>query len=167
MQPTGGGPDTRRRYGARTYWNPITRRVGVFGGYGMFAVRNDRCEFDAAAGGWLELEPDRRDTDLWPRQAPILVPDATGKRIFLVGGVGNPTGKQGDIVRGLPAFNSQFHILDDVWELDPSFSLFSLEWAEGLCYELFTGSGFQNRMRSSQAAVRRPVIVAPPLRKRF
>ena len=27
-----------------------SRRLGIFGGYGMFAVRNDRSEFDATAG---------------------------------------------------------------------------------------------------------------------
>lgn len=115
----GGGPETGRHYGARTYWNPITRRVGIFGGYGQFSVRNDRSEFDAAAGRWVELEPDRRNTDLWPRTMSLpLVPDDTGRRLFVVGGSGSPSGKEGDEVPGLRAFNGQFHTLDDIWELD-------------------------------------------------
>jgi hypothetical protein len=48
LRPLGGGPNTRRHYGARTYWNPVTQRVGVFGGYGEHAVTNERSEFDSA-----------------------------------------------------------------------------------------------------------------------
>jgi hypothetical protein len=48
FRPLGGGPNTRRHHGARTYWNPVTQRVGVFGGYGLFAVTNERSEFDSA-----------------------------------------------------------------------------------------------------------------------
>ena len=115
----GGGSATRRHFGATTYWNPLTRRVGIFGGYGQFAVRNDRSEFDDKAGQWIELEPDRRGAGPWPRTADLpFVADATGKRLLLVGGRGSPSGKQGERVPKLRAFNGQFHLLDDIWELD-------------------------------------------------
>ncbi len=115
----GGGPDTRRHYSARTYWNPVTERVGVFGGYGFFAVRNERSEFDSAAGRWIQLEPDRDAPGPWRRTVSIpLVPDADARRIFLVGGYGSPSGKQGEMARGLEGFDGRFHYLDDLWELD-------------------------------------------------
>ena len=54
LRRLGGGPDTGRYYGARTYWNPVTQRVGVFGGYGLFAVTNERSEFDATGSSMLD-----------------------------------------------------------------------------------------------------------------
>lgn len=118
IKSLGGGPDTRRHYNARPYWNPVTRRMGIFGGYGMFAVRNDRSEFNAAAERWIEVEPDRRDTELWPRVCLPLVQDASGRRVFLAGGHGSPSGKERERARGLRAWTGQFHLLDDIWELD-------------------------------------------------
>jgi hypothetical protein len=111
----GGGPYQQRHYNAKTYWNPITRRVGVFGGYGWKAVRNDRSEFDQASRIWKKMDP---NPELWPREARLpLLPDPTGKRLFLIGGSGSPSGVQGErfpVVRG---FDGQFHSLDDIWEL--------------------------------------------------
>src|ERR1017187_8300867 len=119
LRSLGGGPDTRRHYGARTYWNPVTQRVGVFGGYGLFAVTNERSEFDSAAGRWVQVEPDREGPGPWRRDMSIpLVPDVTGRRVFVVGGYGSPSRKQGEMARGLKGFDGRFHHLDDIWELD-------------------------------------------------
>ena len=118
LRSLGGGPDTHRHYDAETYWNPVTQRVGVFGGYGNFAVTNERSEFDSAAGRWVQIEPDRAGPGPWRRSHNLpLVPDATGKRIFVVGGWGSPSGKQGEMARGLKDFNGKFHGLGDIWEL--------------------------------------------------
>jgi hypothetical protein len=115
----GGGPDTRRHYGARAYWNPLTQRVGVFGAYGLFAVTNERNEFDSASGRWVQVEPDREGPGPWRRDMNMpFIPDATGRRIFVVGGHGSPSGKQGERARGLKGFDGRFHRLDDIWELD-------------------------------------------------
>ena len=119
LRSLGGGPDTRRHYSATTYWNPITQRVGVFSGYGNFAVTNERSEFDSAAGRWVQAEPDREGPGPWRRTVIMpLVPDATGRRIFLIGGNGSPSGKQGEMAPGLKGFDGRFHQLDDIWELD-------------------------------------------------
>ncbi|MGO8931278.1 MAG: protein kinase domain-containing protein, partial [Limisphaerales bacterium] len=118
VKSLGGGPETQRHYNAGAYWNPVTRRMGIFGGYGMFAVRNDRSEFDAAAGRWIEVAPDRHDTGPWPRIPLPLVKDASGRRVFLAGGLGSPSGKERERIKGLEAWTGQFHILDDIWELE-------------------------------------------------
>jgi hypothetical protein len=47
-----------------------------------------------------------------------LIPDATGRKIFVVGGEGSPSGKQGEMAPGLKGFDGRFHRLDDIWELD-------------------------------------------------
>ncbi len=115
----GGGPHDGRHFGASTYWNPITRRVGVVGGYGLMAVTNDRSEFDSEVRKWIELEPDAEtDTRPWRRQPPPVVPNTTGERLYLLGGNGSPSGKQGVVAPGLPHFDGRFHVLDDLWELD-------------------------------------------------
>ena len=119
MRRLGGGPVTARHYGARTYWNPIARRVGIFGGYGWLAQRNDRSEFDEKAGKWVEIEPDRSGGGPWRRSNSLpLAPDKTGRRLYLIGGAGSASGKQGDRVPGLRWFDGRFHQLDDIWELD-------------------------------------------------
>jgi len=119
LRSLGGGPNTKRHYNARTYWNPVTQRVGVFGGYGNFKVTNERSEFDVAAGRWVPIEADREEPGPWRREIMIpLIPDATGRKIFVVGGGGSPSGKQGEMAPGLKGFNGRFHFLDDIWELD-------------------------------------------------
>ena len=120
IKSLGGGPNTERNYGGGTYWNPITRRVGTFGGYGHFAARNDRSEFNPVSGRWIELEGDQRsNAKPWRRDVRVaLTPDGNGRRIYLAGGSGSPSGRQGERVPGLRGFNGQFHNLDDVWELN-------------------------------------------------
>lgn len=117
LRSLGGGPVTRRHFGARGYWNPVTGRVGVFGGYGLFAVTNERSEFNPVSGQWVPMDPDR-DAGPWRRVPLPLVPHPTGRKLYLFGGHGSPSGKQGQIHENLRCFNGQFHTLDDVWELD-------------------------------------------------
>lgn len=91
LRSLGGGSCDDRHFGSLTYWNPITGRVGILGGYGHLAVRNDRCEFDPGSRSWLELEPDREDSGPWRRCGWHLFPDATSRGRVLSGG-----GRPGD-----------------------------------------------------------------------
>ena len=119
LRRLGGGPSDDRHFGSGAYWNPVTHRIGVFGGYGHLAVRNDRHEFDEENRKWIQIEPNRPGAALWPRSGMLpLVQDASGQRLFVAGGQGSPSGKQGERFEGLRAFNSQFHYLDDIWELN-------------------------------------------------
>ena len=45
-----GGNAAGLAVGDAFYWNPVTRRIGTFGGYGYFRVRNGRVEFDVEKG---------------------------------------------------------------------------------------------------------------------
>jgi Protein kinase domain len=119
VRSLGGGPDSRRNAAPALYWNPVTGRMGSFGGYGFFKVNNSRHEFDEAAGQWVELANQPANHLPWPRQAARpLFADDDPTRLFLAGGSGSPTGVQGQEIQGLRGFDSQFHQLDDVWELD-------------------------------------------------
>ena len=96
--------------------------MGVLGGYGQFAKNNERSEFNLAAGAWEILEPDRADrVEPGPCRRSLdfpPIPDATGRRLFVVGGEGSRSGKQGEQTPGWRGYNGQFHYLDDVWELN-------------------------------------------------
>jgi hypothetical protein len=115
----GGGPDPRRNACPALYWNPITRRMGSFGGYGFMSVNNARHEFDETAGKWIAMSNEPAGRLPWPRHcAYFLFDKATPTRLFLVGGGGSPTGVQGQKIQGLQGFDGRFHQLDDIWELN-------------------------------------------------
>lgn len=108
----------QRSHQNRTYWNPVTRRLGIFGGYGWFAVRNWRWEFNAEDGQWLCVEPNRPGQEPRCRQRGWLLPRGDGTRLLLFGGYGNLSGKQDAQDPGMPGFDGIFHNLGDLWELD-------------------------------------------------
>jgi hypothetical protein len=134
VKSLGGGPCQRRNFGAALYWNPVTGRLGSFGGYGFFKVNNSRHEFDEAARQWVELSNEPATKLPWPRRnsRPFFRGDKP-TRLFLEGGSGSPLGEQGKEVKDLRSFNGQFHNLDDVWELD----LRNNRWTEVLPNGLF------------------------------
>lgn len=120
VRTLGGGPDPRLYYHASLYWNPVTGRIGSFGGYGHYRVNNRRHEFDEALGKWVEMKEAPAGPLPWPRAndgRPFFA-GADPARLFMEGGGGSPSGEEGVEVKGLRGFVSQFHELDDVWELD-------------------------------------------------
>lgn len=119
LRHLGGGPHDRRHYSTYTYWNPVSRRVGIWGGYGMNRVTNSQCEFDERTGKWIRLLEDGVSGTPCRRELRRpLIPDPSGRRLFLIGGEGSPSGTQGERNPGLPGFNGRFHDIDDIWELD-------------------------------------------------
>ena len=100
------------------YWNRLTRRVGVFGGYGYFRVYNQRSELDIEKGQWVEVEPHDLRKAIWPRGGPLCSVDSGGGHLHVAAGAGSSLGQQGKREPGLGEFNGQFHMLDDVWSLD-------------------------------------------------
>lgn len=119
MRTLGGGPYDELHFGASTYWNPASQRIGIFGGYGHFAVRNDRREFAPELTRWVEVEPDRNDAGPCRRQLQIpLFSESNGEKLFLCGGRGSPSGEERRLTPGLRNYDGHFHWLDDIWELD-------------------------------------------------
>jgi hypothetical protein len=104
------------RFTGKLYWNPLTRRVGKFSGYGNFGCDFGRREFNPSTGLWERI-PDSPKPP-WPRTEPITFASSGSKSWFIYGGRGNSTGKQGDREPGIPLFDGEFHSLDDLWELD-------------------------------------------------
>jgi hypothetical protein len=107
-----------RSFGSLAYWNPFTGRLGSFGGYGWFAVRNWRWEFDAAKGEWLNVEEDRPGHEPRCRAGGAVLPLGDGRHILFFGGTGNLTGKQDARDPGVPLYDGRFHHLGDLWSLD-------------------------------------------------
>jgi hypothetical protein len=118
----GGGLATEvqdRSFSSQPYWNPVTGRVGICGGYGWFAVRNWRWEYDLASGRWVSVEPNR--PGLEPRcrsHAQLMAMGHEGRQVLLFGGSGSRSGRQDDREPGLPHFDGRFHRLGDLWRLD-------------------------------------------------
>jgi serine/threonine protein kinase len=104
------------RFTGPVYWNPLTRRVGRFAGYGDFRIDFNRREFDPASGRW-EMLP-AAGPQPWPRMLQQFFPGPDRKTWFLFGGNGNPSGRQSESVEGLAGYDGVFYPLDDFWTLD-------------------------------------------------
>jgi len=104
------------RFCGPSYWNPLTHRLGVFNGYGNFGVELTRREFDPNRGTWEVIAA--AGPQPWPRGTGLLFPGRERKTWFLFGGHGNPSGRQGEKVKGLSGYDGNFYPLDDLWELD-------------------------------------------------
>jgi hypothetical protein len=158
IQPLGGGPDPRSNAGAALYWNPITGRIGSFGGYGFLKVNNARHEFDQVLGKWTEVSNQPAGHLPWPRVTgrPLFSgPDPA--KLFLVGGNGSPLGLQSVESKGLRGYNSQFYNLDDVWELD----LRNNRWTEVLANGCFSIPPEGSRIAFYHPALQAIVFLAP------
>ena len=121
-----GGNAAGLAVGDAFYWNPVTRRIGTFGGYGNFRVRNGRVEFDIEKGEWVQVEADDVKKPIWPRYRSLTEVDEEGMVLYVLAGVGSPSGQQAKEAPGLPGFDGHFHVLDDVWRLD----LVTLKWRQ-------------------------------------
>ena len=76
------------------YWNPITQRLGSFGGYGQLQVYNWRWEFDVKTESWIEVEKNDPDREPRCRATRELLPLDGGRKLLLFGGFGNTSGQQ-------------------------------------------------------------------------
>ena len=70
VRQLGGGPNTKEYCHAALYWNAFTGRIGSFGGYGNFRVRNSLHEFREETGEWVETQAAPGTKVPWPRSGP-------------------------------------------------------------------------------------------------
>jgi serine/threonine protein kinase len=109
----------------RPYFNPITKSIGMFGGYGDYHTSNRRYEFKWGSDRW-ELVAEASKTLPWPRKewegkqnaVAQLFPQADMTRWILFGGLGNSSGIQGEKDPDLGEYDGRFYRLYDIWELD-------------------------------------------------
>jgi hypothetical protein len=102
--------------GNATYWNPVTQRLGVMGGYGWYRVHNRRSEFDAVRREWVQMESP--EPLPWGRVNPKLVGHTDKPCMFLFGGEGNASGDQGKHDPRFKYFTGHFDALGDLWSFD-------------------------------------------------
>ncbi len=117
----GGVGASGSEYQDMWYWNPVSQSVGRFGGYGFFAVKNWRFEFDVNADSWSQIEANSPGRGPWGRTARDYALAADGRSVFLFGGDGNSTGSQGYVDPGFYGNGStsgQMDALCDLWRLD-------------------------------------------------
>ena len=98
------------------YWNPCTHRIGRMGGYGNFNTHRRRSELDLQARRWIAIE--EPSDGPWPRYEHLLFPRPNREQWFLFGGLGNPSGRQGERIPGLRNFDGRYYTLNDLWSLD-------------------------------------------------
>lgn len=107
-----------RSFNNAIYWNPVTDRLGVLGGYGWFAARNWRWELQADKGAWLQVEPNRPQVEPRCRYNAILMAADGGRRLLWFGGMGSLNGRQDVPDPGAGHFDGRFHRLGDLWRLN-------------------------------------------------
>ncbi|MFM8357073.1 MAG: hypothetical protein ACKOET_00805, partial [Verrucomicrobiota bacterium] len=108
-------PDLQRT--GQTYFNPLTGRLGLYGGYGDWACHNRRDEYDPAARRWLRMEDSGADRP-WPRFGQIQFPNADRTRWYVWGGSGSRSGREFEDLPLRKDSSGKFYPLDDLWELD-------------------------------------------------
>lgn len=118
--PYGNGNFDAESYGCATYWNPISRRPGFFGGYGFFSVKNWVWENNGNAG-WQNVFANTNNCQP-PKRTGQIARNKQGDKLFIFSGQGSCDGNQ----RASSCSLSQpwatdvgiFCWLKDLWELD-------------------------------------------------
>jgi hypothetical protein len=127
-QPIGGGA-SGEDYGNNKWWNPVSGKINTFAGYGFMRFHNWEWEFDTNINDWRQLAANNPGAAgiPWPRfSAWGQSFDPANKRLFLYAGHGNSSGNQYQLDSGIPSWNSDGDLLQDLWMLD----LNNRQWTE-------------------------------------
>lgn len=120
--PVGAGSIDRESFGASSFWNPVTRQVGFYGGYGFNEVKSWIFENDGF--GWIQKKANPIIDSVPPKGGNILAANANGTRLYLFSGQGSYSGNElsGTCALGSPwaTASGMFCWLRDLWELDLS-----------------------------------------------
>ncbi|MEO8174782.1 MAG: hypothetical protein ABI581_16920, partial [Sediminibacterium sp.] len=118
----GPGSIDRETNGASSYWNPITKQAGIYGGYGFNEVKSWVFENDGTS--WQERKPNPAIDSTPPKGGNIVSSNADGTKLYLFSGQGNYSGDEltGTCTLGSPWATSggMYCWLRDLWELDLS-----------------------------------------------
>lgn len=118
--PVGAGSIDRESFGASSFWNPVTRQVGFYGGYGFNEVKSWIFENDGF--GWIQKKTNPIIDSVPPKGGNILAANANGTKLYLFSGQGSYSGNElsGTCALGSPwaTASGMFCWLRDLWELD-------------------------------------------------
>lgn len=81
-------------YGGRVFVDTRSGSVNIFGGYGWYKTRNDLIRFNPTTRKWSELKT--TGDFIAPRHGFAVLPSKERDVYYILGGVGNRSGKQAD-----------------------------------------------------------------------
>ncbi|NCI47610.1 gliding motility-associated C-terminal domain-containing protein [Sediminibacterium soli] len=115
----GPGALDRDAFGAASFWNPVTKQPGFYGGYGFNKTKGWIYEHNGTA--WQQKRPDL-PVDTVPKGGNIIGANADGSKVYMFSGQGNYTGDEltGTCLLGSPwaTASGMYCWLRDLWELD-------------------------------------------------
>lgn len=116
----GAGTIDRETFGASSFWNPVTKQVGIYGGYGFNEMKSWIFENDGF--GWVQKKSNPIIDSTPPKGGNLLAANADGTKLYLFSGQGSYSGNE---LSGACALGSawasaggMFCWLRDLWELD-------------------------------------------------
>lgn len=116
----GPGTTDRESFGASSFWNPITKQVGFYGGYGFNEVKSWLFENDGF--GWVQKKSNPVIDSVPPKGGNMVAANSDGTKLYLFSGQGSYSGNElsGTCALGSPWATSggMFCWLRDLWELD-------------------------------------------------
>lgn len=118
----GAGTIDRETFGSSSFWNPVTKQVGIYGGYGFNEMKSWIFENDGF--GWVQKKSNPIIDSTPPKGGNLLAANADGTKLYLFSGQGSYSGNE---LSGACALGSawasaggMFCWLRDLWELDLS-----------------------------------------------
>ena len=153
-QVLGGSGTSGNDYSNFTWWNPVTRRINTFGGYGGYTYHNWLWDFNPTTGTWTQLQTNQPGVVGWPWPrigVNSVAPDPAGTRLFLWGGHGNSNGVQYTIDPGFIG-----------WDNDGSYNGDSSELFADLWMFNYAANSWSNIVPvSSQPPLMGPIVYHP------
>lgn len=118
----GEGTIDRECFGASSYWNPVTKQPGIYGGYGYNQMKS--WIFENSVSGWVQRKSNPLIDSVPPKGGNLIGGNSDGTKLYLFSGQGSYSGDElaGTCTLGSPWATSQgmFCWLRDLWELDLS-----------------------------------------------
>lgn len=125
INPTQGTGDYES-FGRATYFNPIDKTIGFFGGYGYYKMKNFIWEVKPSAGqNWKLISPDKDNSASKgiARGVKNTTYNKSGSKLYIYGGQGNYSGNQFEqtctsSITPMATGDGSYCWLRDLWEYD-------------------------------------------------
>lgn len=118
----GSGTIDRESYGSSSYWNPLTKQPGFYGGYGYNVKKS--WVFESGSTGWIQRKSNPLIDSLPPKGGDLVAANNDGSKLYLFAGQGSYSGNElaGPCTLGSPWATSvgMYCWLKDLWEFDLS-----------------------------------------------